>query len=669
MRSVTESGGKLNVSLSNEAAGREAGYRSARPVIGAFDAQAEFSGFSVTAPGADAGWGGIRFRVSDDDLAEIRRAKTSGTNRFSARIVVGGITYSAGADSSAASGKFRLKRDGMTMTCEYDAGSGWAVLLRRTDFSTSLGKLSLLAGVEAAGVSVSISFPGIEFYESPNSIYEDHVPKPEEAEDAEGTYPIQATRKGHREYKNRINVQYTKRERDYVQGVAMADDIVDIDRFGLQDGALQLDGFCLFERASKMAWLLLRKSLLNPQTLEFKLGPRSLGCAPGDVRFISDKNMELNARPARVVNVSEGADYLIDVSAVEEEDFSGLVSSGSDTSEPGEISSLRGDPGSVVRLTAYEVPSLYARTCTLGIVFSRPGGKSWAGSALYRAYAASGDYGFKESRTKNGITGVVYQAGMEDGVACVTVDLDYDYTLESVAGLDALLQTPGKNSGIALTEGGDKGFRYQTAELLSPRRWKLSGLIYDLTGFATLNSCGAIAPGDAVLLDTDYFYAVSDMEKFRPLYFKVPSANFAGELQPLSDLDSVSITPGALSDKPLPPWGVKVNGNYLRDDGSAEAEAGDLVLSWHSRNRFGEGMYVYDRADAAADDADFKGFILEIYEGENLLRTVSQAGKSFTYTEAMQAADGGPFSSYTFKLKQEGNLAFSEEKIFSVSII
>jgi hypothetical protein len=131
----------------------------------------------------------------------------------------------------------------------------------------------------------------------------------------------------------------------------------------------------------------------------------------------------------------------------------------------------------------------------------------------------------------------------------------------------------------------------------------------------------------------------------------------------------VNITPQALSDKPLSPWGIKVGGYYLDAGLSATQEAGDIALEWSSRNRFGDGMYVYDRADAATDDADFKNFILEIYEGLNLLRTVTQTGKAFTYTTAMQTADGGPFSAYTFKLKQEGNLAFSDQVVFTVDIV
>jgi len=669
MRSVAEAGGKLTITLSNEAAGREAGYRSAKPVIGAFDAQADFSDFAVTAPGADEGWGGIRFRISDNDLAEIKRAKTGSTDRISARILIEGTTYTAGADSSAVAGKFRIKRDGMGISCQYDVGAGWVILLNKATFSTALGKLSLLAGVGATGVDAAMSFLGLSFYESPNSIYEDHVPKGTGDEKEEGVYPIQANRKGHREYKNRINVQFTKRDKDYVQGVAMADDIVDIDKFGLQDGSMQLDGFCIFARASKMGWLFLRKGLMNPQVLDFKLGPQSLGCAPGDVRFISDKHLELNARGIRILNISEGPDYVLEVNAAEEEDFSDLVTSGSDTSQPGAIGSLHGDPGDVVRLTPYEYPSLFARSCTLGISFSRPANDSWAASALFQAYSAVGDYLFKESENKNGITGTVYQVGMDGITAFVTVDLDYDYTLESLASIDALLQTPGKNFGISMTGSGNKIFRYQTATLVSARRWKLTGFFYDLAGFPSMNSYGAIAAADVVILDTPYQVPVPDVDKFRALYFKMPSANFAGEVQPLADLGSVTITPQALSDTPLPPWGIKVGDYYLDEGLSASQEAGDIALAWSSRNRFGDGMYVYDRADAPTDDADFKNFILEIHQGANLLRTVTQTGKSFTYTTAMQTADGGPFTAYTCKLKQECNLAFSDQVVFTVTTV
>lgn len=667
MRSVVEALGKLTITLANEAAGREAGYRTFGPIVGAFDAQVDFLNFSVTAAGADEGWGGIRFKISDNDLAEIKRSKTGTTNRISARAIIDGTTYTAGVDSTAASGKFRIKRNGLEISLQYDIGAGWVVLLSKAAFSSSPGKLALLAGVSAALVNVVMAYDNFNFYESPNSIYEDHIPKCIDGE--EEALTIQVTRKGHREYNNRINVQYTKRDKDYVQGIAMADDIVDIDRYGLQDATMQLDGFCTFPRANKMAWLFLRKGLMSPQNLDFKLGPQSLGCAPGDVRWITEKNLELDARAIRIVNISEGPKFTIDVNAVEENDLGELIVSGDDTSQPGQVVALRGDPGNAIRLTVYEYPSLYSETCKLGVAFSRPINEAWAASALFCAYAAAGDYGFKESKTKNGITGIVDAVGKDGDTAYITVDLDYDYTLESLASMDALLTTPNKNSGLALTGAGKKIFRYQTVELLSPRKWKLTGLLYDLTEEAVMNSYGAIAPAQAVLLDTAYQVDVPDADKFRALYFKLASVNFAGQIQPLAGLGSVSITPQALCDKPLPPWGIKVGGVYLDAGMAATIAAGDISLAWSSRNRFGKGMYIYDRADAGGDDDDFKNFILEIYNGENLLRTVTQTGKSFTYTTAMQTADGGPFSAYTMKLKQEGALAFSDYVQFAVNTV
>ena len=668
-RSVVEAGNKLTLSLSGEAAGREVGYRTAKPFMGAFDGQVSYDSFSVTATGADEGWAGMRFQVDTGNLAEIKRAKTGSTNKLAARILIDGTAYLASIDDASTSGKFRLLRNGMEMSCEYDIGSGWVILLKEVIFSTSLGRLSLLAGVGALGVSVSCSFSAFLHYGSSNSLYEDHTVK-SVGNEAETEPPIQITRKGHREYKNRINVQWSKREKDYVQGVVMADDIVDIDKFGVQDGAMNLDGFCTFPRASKMAWLFLRKSLLNPQGINFKLGPQSLGTCPGDILFISDKPLELNRRGARILNISEGEGYVINVEALEEDDLSDLVASGEDASTPTNTQPLRGDPGSVLRPTVYESPALYSRTSRLGIAFSRPENTCWAGSALFKALAEAGDYTRQASGSKSGITGLVSAVGRVADLAYIEVDLDYDYTLEPVATLDALLTTPTANGGMAFTVDGNKVFRYQTADLISPRKWRLSGLLFDLDGAEpAFNSYGTVDAGDAVILDTDFLYPVPDTEKFRPLYFKVASLNLAGEMQLISALPDISLTPQALSDKPMPPWGISVGGSFLDASGATTQAAGDIILSWQSRNRFGEGMYVYDRADAGGDDADFIGFILEIYNGANLLRTVSQEEKNFTYTAAMQTADGGPFSAYTFKVKQEGNMAFSDQTVFTVNTV
>nr|AUG44371.1 hypothetical protein [uncultured bacterium] len=84
--------------------------------------------------------------------------------------------------------------------------------------------------------------------------------------------------------------------------------------------------------------------------------------------------------------------------------------------------------------------------------------------------------------------------------------------------------------------------------------------------------------------------------------------------------------------------------------------AGDFAVSWRSRNRFETGFNLMTNT-TVTEDADFKQFRIEVYDvADNLLRTVEQAGKSWTYTAAEQATDGGPFTYYRVRIYQEAEL-------------
>jgi hypothetical protein len=84
--------------------------------------------------------------------------------------------------------------------------------------------------------------------------------------------------------------------------------------------------------------------------------------------------------------------------------------------------------------------------------------------------------------------------------------------------------------------------------------------------------------------------------------------------------------------------------------------AGDLAISWRSRNRFEVGFNLMN-STTVAEDADFKQFRIEVYDvNDNLLRTVEQAGKSWTYTAAEQSTDGGPFEYYRVRIYQDAEL-------------
>ncbi len=117
-------------------------------------------------------------------------------------------------------------------------------------------------------------------------------------------------------------------------------------------------------------------------------------------------------------------------------------------------------------------------------------------------------------------------------------------------------------------------------------------------------------------------------------------------------MDSLTLEATALASKPLSPGNIKINGLGIDASNAVSVASGDITIGFSSRNRRNRGGTNYQWAYAIKEDLDFDSFILEIYNGATLLRTVEQTGKTFTYTAAMQLADGGA-SPYTIKIKQQ----------------
>ncbi len=97
--------------------------------------------------------------------------------------------------------------------------------------------------------------------------------------------------------------------------------------------------------------------------------------------------------------------------------------------------------------------------------------------------------------------------------------------------------------------------------------------------------------------------------------------------------------------------------------------AGNFTIAWHSRNRFETGFNLPE-STVVTDDADFRQFRIEVSNvAGTLLRTVEQAGKSWTYTTAMQTADGGPYTYYRVRIYQDSDLYQGHKYEFHIVVI
>ncbi|MDD2321744.1 MAG: phage tail protein [Geobacteraceae bacterium] len=504
--------------------------------------------------------------------------------------------------------------------------------------------------------------------------------------------PVSLTKAGGRDYYNKVQIEWTKRDKDYVSGIATAKDDVDIADYGVLDTTIKLDALCTFTRASRMAHMMLVRSLSNPQSLAFELGPKNSDLRPGDVVTITDAHTELDALPIRIGSVSEGEDYIIEVTAAEEITsdiaYNGMVDSSDTDEDSDDLDDLDEDAGRVYQPLILEPCPLFSSVSGLVFSYCSSGFLSWTGASLYRAYSTGGAYTKVADAQPEGCTGRLYSRDETS----ITVNLYNDVTLESVTNLNDLIVDPTRNLFVLKYDGqADLYCKFMTAELTATRTWKLSGLITNINGVprvgATFNGSGgakyAIPYGYDTYFSRVLFYShlphkylCSEDDKFKTLCFKLASVNNLGEEQSLADCSELSEYVDDLTNKPVKPQNVAVNGiglprgvdNYYREDyaGTIPASA-DVVFAWVSSNRYGTGRSNPTRSDAVTEDAEFSQFKIEIYKNWNtysqsgtLVRTETTTSKTFTYDTTMQTADSFLTGQLVAKIYQQNTLTDSE---------
>lgn len=474
----------------------------------------------------------------------------------------------------------------------------------------------------------------------------------------ESTPYIQIGTPAERDTYNKINIEYTKRIDDYVIGTALADDIVDIDKRGLADVTMKLDGLMTYDRAAKMANLLLIKNMLITKTYSMNLGIQHFGTIrPGIVATLTDANTETFAQPIRILNVSETSDYKLEIEAMDEEaEQYQYTIIGEDSSTPPSAPNLFLSASSVLNPLAVEFPPLYYSTAKYGISYTKPDEDQWRGASLYKSYVSGSDYSRIDTANVTGVTGTVLAVGTSGTINYIDIQLYSDHQLESAIDFDTLLSTPLKNLCVIKTATKDVFMRYEDVTLIGTNQWRLSNLIYDTVDFPLLNTYGDVVASNKIIIYSNipFIESINDFDILKTLYFKIPSVNFAGTEQSLADVSAITFTNENLNAKPLAPYNIKINDIGINNTNTIKVSVGNITIEWFSRNRFNTGGYNYTRSDAIGDDSDFLEFQLEIYNGTTLLRTVNQTGKSFVYTSSMQVSDGG-HSSYIIKVKQRNN--------------
>lgn len=479
----------------------------------------------------------------------------------------------------------------------------------------------------------------------------------------EGKLPVQVTAGGHREYCNRLMMEWTNRSLKYAVGTCQAKDAVDIRDRGLKILAERLPGLCTYNRASKMTNLRFRRSMWNPEMYQFTLGPKSIALMPGDVVHLTESQSELSSQDARILTISEDKDYKLKITAIEENtELHTLEITGADTASPLSVGSLADAAESVVNAQAMELPNFLGAVSapTVAIAYAKPDQLAWGGATPYISDAAGGTYVSRPDARIMGqsITGEVVSVNPDD---TLTIDLDNDATLNSFATEgDMLADNLGKNIIAVKTASGVVFAKYQTVELVSARRWKLGNVLCDLLGYSMFDEFGDMAATNPLII---FDYAVMQIELDpgwygKTLYVKVASYNQHGEVEDLAGITPVSVTIAALNLAPLTPCPLFVN---QMPDGTplsgnvANIAFGTFSISWYNRPKNNPGAY-YNGGLAAGDDvSQINRWVAEIYNGATRVRTwnIFTEPCVFAYTAADQTTDGmSAVTPLTLKLKR-----------------
>jgi len=254
----------------------------------------------------------------------------------------------------------------------------------------------------------------------------------------------------------------------------------------------------------------------------------------------------------------------------------------------------------------------------------------WRYTQVYRS--DGGDYGLIQvlsTPMTHGVTASLLTAGnpfYTDKGSTVDVTLT-DGTLSSVTELEML---NGANAALI----GNELIQFQTATLLSGTTWRLSTLLRGRNG--TEDALTHSAAGEVFLL------LGGGLERTEMIFGDINRQTSLkgvsnGQLEP--DIAAQAFTPTAANLKPYSPVHL-----------ASTRSAGTITFTWKRRTRYG-GAWVDSQEVPLAEFTEL--YEMDIFNGANVVRTLSSVTPSVVYTSAQQVADfGSNQSSVSVRLYQ-----------------
>jgi hypothetical protein len=131
---------------------------------------------------------------------------------------------------------------------------------------------------------------------------------------------------------------------------------------------------------------------------------------------------------------------------------------------------------------------------------------------------------------------------------------------------------------------------------------------------------------------------------------KLLARNDVGEVA-LATATASDLTFDSRAIRPFPPGKVQFNGEYFPDSAT-----GDIVIIWAHRDRQQQTSGIFaDFTDGHIGPEPGTTYTIRVYSDDtegSLLRTVTgETDTTWAYTEAMEIADGGPFTDLRFEIE------------------
>ena len=415
-----------------------------------------------------------------------------------------------------------------------------------------------------------------------------------------------------------------------------------------RSAAVDFNAVLDFPAAERLAEMLLRDIWSARETAEMRLPPGRLAIEAGDILALAADDA---AETLIAERIEDGATRMLRLRRVDNRMRPPPLKPGRGTAP--EAALTWGPP--VVRVVDFAPPDGEAAHAPRVAAFADP----WPGRlAIYRG-AEGGGFRFTETLTRPAVMGRLVAAlapgplGIFDRGNAIEVAL-FGGALSGLPEIDVL--SGGNAAAVLAADGGWEILQFVEAELVGPRRYRLTKLLRGQCGSEQAMAAGAEAGADFVLLNR----AVAPL----PLRADQVGTPLRWRFGPARDehagpsFAELTVTADGVGLKPFAP----VHLSATRD-----AASGDIELAWIRRTRFGGD--AWGAAEVPLNE-EREAYRLEILDSGVLRRSVEVFRADYRYTAAEQAVDfGGPAPAFTVRVAQLSAAAgagFAQEEVVDV---